>query len=90
MHLKGLKKLEWLDLSRTDITDAGLDHLSELTGLTNSNCKKLKFRLRLRKNWKNFYRTLSMLFVNKTLRQQSSGSCYNGVFFNVCCYVFCC
>ncbi|HDZ22257.1 hypothetical protein LCGC14_0274960 [marine sediment metagenome] len=32
-HLKGLKHLQWLDLSHSKITDAGLVHLKALTGL---------------------------------------------------------
>ena len=26
-HLKGLTKLQWLDLAGTEVTDAGLEHL---------------------------------------------------------------
>ena len=33
VHLKGLTKLEWLDLTNTMITDAGLVHLKGLTNL---------------------------------------------------------
>ena len=33
MHLKGLTKLEYLDLNGTKVTDAGLVHLEGLTKL---------------------------------------------------------
>ena len=32
-HLAGLTRLEWLELSQTQVTDAGLQHLAGLTGL---------------------------------------------------------
>ncbi len=43
-HLKGLTKLQSLDLSHTEVTDAGLEHLRGLTGLQSLNlmwCIKL-------------------------------------------------
>jgi Leucine-rich repeat (LRR) protein len=36
-HLKGLKKLQWLDVSNTPITDGALIHLRELTNLQGLN-----------------------------------------------------